>query len=267
MTITYQFVYDIDSFHQISLLEKMIWGMEDIETTSVYINHAIANHGGICLAAFDGSKIIGFALAFRGKDLYGDLLWSHIAGVHPDYQGQGIGSDLKYLQKEWALRAAIPRICWTFDPLQYRNAYFNIHHLGCTAKKYEENLYGTMQDQLNNGLASDRLIAEWDVHNAGAYQKMSTHYQSLPLLRYDGDKLIEQPLDLATPYLGLEIPENIHQLKKENINLAQAWQESFRKQIQECFSHGYLLIDLIQEQQRVFYIFGHLDLLELPDED
>ena len=50
---------------------------------------------------------------------------------------------------------------WTFDPLEIKNAYFNIEKLGAIARRYNVNQYGITSSPLQGGLPTDRLVAEW----------------------------------------------------------------------------------------------------------
>jgi predicted GNAT superfamily acetyltransferase len=50
---------------------------------------------------------------------------------------------------------------WTFDPLQTKNAYFNICRLGAVSRRYLADVYGSTSSPLHAGLPTDRLVAEW----------------------------------------------------------------------------------------------------------
>jgi len=50
---------------------------------------------------------------------------------------------------------------WTFDPLEVKNAYLNIHRLGVVVRRYTPNFYGVSSSRLQAGLPTDRLHAEW----------------------------------------------------------------------------------------------------------
>ena len=52
---------------------------------------------------------------------------------------------------------------WTFDPLEIKNAFLNIHKLGVIVRTYRENFYGVSSSRLQGGLATDRLLAEWQL--------------------------------------------------------------------------------------------------------
>jgi predicted GNAT superfamily acetyltransferase len=64
-------------------------------------------------------------------------------------------------QRDDALARGISLIEWTFDPLQTKNAYFNICRLGAVVRRYLPNVYGATSSPLHAGLPTDRLVAEW----------------------------------------------------------------------------------------------------------
>jgi predicted GNAT superfamily acetyltransferase len=84
-----------------------------------------------------------------------------MAAVLPEYRDLGVGRELKLAQRADALARGIPRIEWTFDPLQAKNAYFNICRLGVTIRQYLPDFYGTTSSPLHGRLPTDRLLAEW----------------------------------------------------------------------------------------------------------
>ncbi len=63
-------------------------------------------------------------------------------GVLPEYRNSGIGRRLKLRQRDDALARGIELIEWTFDPLELKNAFFNIERLGAIVRRYSENQYG-----------------------------------------------------------------------------------------------------------------------------
>jgi predicted GNAT superfamily acetyltransferase len=50
---------------------------------------------------------------------------------------------------------------WTFDPLEIKNSFLNIHRLGAIVRRYTPNFYGVSSSRLQGGLPTDRLHAEW----------------------------------------------------------------------------------------------------------
>jgi len=68
---------------------------------------------------------------------------------------------LKLRQRDDALARGLDLIEWTFDPLELKNAYFNIERLGAIVRRYERNQYGLSSSRLHGGLPTDRCVAEW----------------------------------------------------------------------------------------------------------
>jgi predicted GNAT superfamily acetyltransferase len=60
----------------------------------------------------------------------------------------------------------IDLIEWTFDPLQLKNAHFNLAKLGAIVRRYLPNVYGRTSSPLHAGLPTDRLVAEWWLKSA-----------------------------------------------------------------------------------------------------
>src|SRR5271154_3929079 len=153
----------IEEFHRCVALEKEIWGEEDLEVEPVTLFVVAAETGGQVLGAFDGKRMVGFTLAVAGFREGTIFLHSHMTGVLDEYRDRGAGRALKLLQREEALGRGIRLIVWTFDPLETRNAHFNLNRLGAIARKYLINLYGLTTSPLHLGLPTDRLFAEWEL--------------------------------------------------------------------------------------------------------
>jgi predicted GNAT superfamily acetyltransferase len=144
-------------------LQRRIWGFpeEDLVPASLFM--VAQQTGGHAFCAFEDENAIGFALSFSGQR-DGCRFWhSHMVGVLPDYQNRGVGRLLKLHQREHAICDGVHKIEWTFDPLELRNAHFNIRRLGAIARRYIPNCYGERGSPLHRNLATDRLVAEWYV--------------------------------------------------------------------------------------------------------
>ncbi len=119
---------------------------------------AMVHNGAYLSGAFIDEKIVGASFGFAAvePELH---LHSHMTAVLPEYQDQNIGYQLKLHQKDWARTNGFLSVSWTFDPLVARNANFNINKLGAKITNYFANFYGAMDDELNAGDESDRLLA------------------------------------------------------------------------------------------------------------
>jgi predicted GNAT superfamily acetyltransferase len=147
-------------------LQRRVWGYAEIDTVPDQIFIVARESGGQVLGAFHGDKAIGFALAFAGVHGGKIHLHSHMVAVLPEYQDRGVGRMLKLAQRDDATSRGIDLIEWTFDPLQLKNAYFNLVRLGAIVRRYLPNLYGRTSSPLHGGLPTDRLVAEWWVRSA-----------------------------------------------------------------------------------------------------
>ena len=78
-----------------------------------------------------------------------------------EYHNAGIGRRLKLGSAKRRSSRGITLIEWTFDPLELKNAFFNIERLGAIVRRYSENQYGVTASPLHGGLPTDRCIAEW----------------------------------------------------------------------------------------------------------
>jgi predicted GNAT superfamily acetyltransferase len=160
--ISVRTITDISDLREAVRLQKIIWGFEDLELLPVRM-FVVANRvGGQTMAAFDGEKIVGFLIAVPGVKTDGThYLHSNMMGVLAEYRNLSVGRQLKLAQREEALARGIEMIEWTFDPLELKNAYFNMQRLGAVVERYVLNQYGVTSSHLHGGLPTDRCIASW----------------------------------------------------------------------------------------------------------
>jgi predicted GNAT superfamily acetyltransferase len=74
---------------------------------------------------------------------------------------------MKLHQRAWAAANDLAWVTWTFDPLVRRNAWFNIGVLGAVVHEYLVDFYGPIDDAINAGDESDRLLVAWAVGDGG----------------------------------------------------------------------------------------------------
>lgn len=160
----------VEDLQQCVALQREVFALPEIEISPVR-HFIVSRHaGGFTLGAFAGDELVGFVLsvaAFFGSERF---FYSHMAAVGGGFQNSGIGTKLKWAQREKALEKGVKFIKWTFQPVKSRNAFFNLEKLGAIIKHYEPNFYGTdystSGDPTQNiGLDSDRLFAEWHLES------------------------------------------------------------------------------------------------------
>jgi predicted GNAT superfamily acetyltransferase len=142
-------------------LQSRIWGYSEADLLPWDVFAVAAATGGQVLGAFWENHLIGFSLSFVGFEGRVTYLHSNMTAVLPEYRNKGVGKMLKLAQRADGIARGFSRMEWTFDPLQIRNAYFNIVRLGAVVRKYLPNLYGMTSSPLHQGRPTDRLLAEW----------------------------------------------------------------------------------------------------------
>ncbi len=151
----------LPDFRRCVEIQKAVWNESDLETEP-YTTFVVAGQtGGQVLGAFDGPVMVGFTMALVGFHDNAPYLHSHMTAVLAEYRNRKIGRALKLFQREEALSRDIRRIEWTFDPLETRNAHFNLNRLGAIVRTYIPNFYGITSSPLHRNLPTDRLLAEW----------------------------------------------------------------------------------------------------------
>ena len=125
-------------------------------------------------------SLVGFALSLPGvKTKNGKpmaYLHSHMLAVKAPYRNRGLGARMKKEQRKEALSRGISHMEWTFDPLEIKNAYLNIHRLGAIVRRYRVDFYGLSSSQLQGGLPTDRLVAERELDSPRVHAILEGHY-------------------------------------------------------------------------------------------
>jgi predicted GNAT superfamily acetyltransferase len=138
----------IEEFDGCLSLQREAFGLPDLELSPR--RHLIVSRqaGGWTLGAFVAERMVGFV--------------HHLAAVHGDNEIFG------WAQRERALSEGRRLIKWTWDPMQSRNAHFNLNRLGVVVNTYAENFYGidySTDSSIKEGLGlpSDRLFGTWNI--------------------------------------------------------------------------------------------------------
>jgi predicted GNAT superfamily acetyltransferase len=214
-------LFHLDEFNEVLRLQKVIWGFEDVELLPLRFLVVVTKVGGHVFGAYDGAQMIAFCFAIPGiKPGNMPYLHSHMLGVLAPYRDLGVGRKLKLRQRDDALARGIGLIEWTFDPLEVKNAFFNIERLGAIVRRYNPNQYGLTASPLHGGLPTDRCYAEWWLDSPRVKTILSGgHIDSSPELR------IAYPADIA-------------RIRAEDSPRARAIQQENAEKFQGAFAQG-----------------------------
>jgi predicted GNAT superfamily acetyltransferase len=233
-----------DEFDAVLKLQREIWGFEDVDLLPLRLFVVASKIGGQVLGAYAGSKMVGFCVCIPGlKAGAKPYLHSHMMGVTRDFRNAGVGRALKLKQREFALATGVDVIEWTFDPLEIKNAFFNIERLGVIVRRYVHNQYGMTTSHLHGGLPTDRLVAEWWVRSgrAGAAAQGSPRNDSAAEAR-------------------IAVPADIGELRINDEQRAREIQTDIGEQFERCFHDGLAVIGFERTAESGTYLLGKWEL-------
>ncbi|WP_030661477.1 hypothetical protein [Streptomyces rimosus] len=257
----------MEDFEAVSLLYADIWGSEPGSSPiSGEVMRALSHAGNYVAGAYEDGRLVGASVAFLGEPI-GTSLHSHITGA---VMGRGVGLALKTHQRQWALARRLTRITWTYDPLIRRNAYFNLVKLGARPEEYLTSFYGAMDDAINGGDASDRVLAAWDLTApapsgtapippgtasappgtapaplevtglpAGAAHSVRDHEGRPEISRTDAGTVL------------IDLPDDIEALRRTDPGAARAWRLAVRETLGGLLTEGARVVGLHERRRYV----------------
>src|SRR5579862_788834 len=159
----------IDECRQCERIQAHTWGAPGVTSEAM---SAAQKYGGALIGALVDRRVVGFIFAFLAQ-YHGRLAhWSHMMAVERKYRDQGFGFKMKMVHRQVALTRGLKSICWSFDPLQSRNARLNISRLGAKAEEYVQDCYGRFPSLLERGLPSDRFVVNWKIATARVEKRL-----------------------------------------------------------------------------------------------
>ncbi|GAA0951141.1 GNAT family N-acetyltransferase [Nonomuraea longicatena] len=225
---------EIRELHEIAEMERVtglfggIWRFDPgSEPINVELMRALSHAGNYVAGAFDGDRLVGASVGFLAANA---ALHSHITGATG---GHGAGFALKAHQRTWALARGLARVTWTYDPLVRRNAHFNLAKLGARPLEYLPDFYGTMDDAINRGEASDRVLAAWELTEPRV-EAAVRHRPHVPdvtgaevALADDGGRPLLRPTRARRVLVA--VPEDVEGLRRVDPGTAKSWRLAVRE--------------------------------------
>ncbi|KEK11304.1 GNAT family N-acetyltransferase [Lysinibacillus fusiformis] len=257
---------------EVQKLNAEIWGSQAIPSHQLL---AVVQNGGLVLGAYLEEKLIGFNYCFvgsRDREIY---LHSHMIGVNKAYREQGVGELLKHAQQEYAKENGFQLVRWLIEPLEVSLANLAFLKLNAMSYQYENDYYGALQDDFNEGLPSDRLVVEWWIEReqmadsideleeiADEIVPWTLTVDGLPVLDIDNTFQMEQSFH-QDAYL-LPIPQYLQKVKVESPKLAEDWRYKIRKILTTLFNQDYAIVRVKKHPEYVHsYLLVRRSLLAL----
>jgi predicted GNAT superfamily acetyltransferase len=241
----------VEEFDQCVRLQREAFGLPDLELSPRRHLIVARSAGGFTLGAFDGGRMVGFVLnqlAARrspGGGAEETIGYSHMMAVAKEYQNRGVGARLKWAQRARVVAEGRRFIRWTWDPVQARNAHFNLNRLGVFVRSYAENYYGTDYSTVTGkfgeplGLDSDRLVAEWELDSP----------------RVEALARGEAPGPWGEPDAAVAIPANWGALVREDPSAARSELLRVRAEFRAATAAGLVCAAFERDPARPRYLF------------
>ncbi len=237
-------VREVEGFEEIDAcldLQRKVFGFPELEVSPRRHLIVTKQSGGFTLGAFEGEKLIGFVIsvpAFRGEKR---AFYSHMTAVLPEYQSYGIGTKLKWAQRERSLKENVNFIKWTFQPVLVRNAFFNLEKLGAVIRQYIPNFYGTgfSNSGVESELDSDRVYADWEL-------------ESEKVVALSKNEIYEENGEIIK---SIEIPKDWNSLLKSDGETAKKEQDRIKNEFQNAFAEDLICKGFRRDEDHPAYLF------------
>jgi predicted GNAT superfamily acetyltransferase len=249
-------LHDLDQFQSCVDLQITVWGYADGDLIPRRMFLLADRIGGQVLGAFEGEKIVGFAMALPGFRAGQPYLHSHMLAVLPEYRDLGLGRRLKLAQRDDAIARGFELMEWTFDPLEIKNAHLNIARLGAICRRYYPDFYGPSSSPLQGGLPTDRLYAEWWLRSPRVLRILGESEEQGNGSADDSSRVTE---DVVVPW-------QLHDWKQSPATRDRALevQTRNREALQAAFSRGLTVIGYRRESNGDgHFLLGYLDPAEI----
>lgn len=267
----------VDDHLRMQPIMERVWGREFVVPS--HLSYKMSRYGGVILGAFVDEVMVGFTLSFPMYQSYLHGLYIHMTAVQPEYQSHSVGQRLRLTLGLQARARGHRMVTWTFDPLEAPNARMNIGKIGAICNEYLLNHYGTLNDNRNKGIETDRFQVQWwvetprvammleqysrgvdvkEIPNAGV-QEIEVPEDAVVangvIIRPDGLLAGEPPtLNLKARDLLLRVPRSIQEVKAREADLAHQWRMQTRSFFTHYFARGWTVTGYLPGDQWNTYV-------------
>ncbi|BAB60370.1 hypothetical protein [Thermoplasma volcanium GSS1] len=239
-------IYDTADLDDVLGVIKSAWNSQNVNGAFKDTIASMRYHGGIILGAYSNDRLVGMSFSYPGYRHGSVYLYSHMTGVIEEEKHRNIGYELKMKQREVARSMGYELIAWTFDPANPLNAYFNLSKLKCISRTYVKNFYGRMEDGINRGMRTDRLVAEWWLNI-----DLDVDYDNVVFIN-SGKEGNYKPIEYSnSDVLGFKMPNSINYFS-ENIERGNNLKDIIEKVFNTLFEKGYSIVDYKRGEDNYF---------------
>jgi predicted GNAT superfamily acetyltransferase len=172
-----------------------------------------SSRGGLALAAWRNTELVGWSYAFPAIAAGRPYLFSCGLAVRADMRSRGIGRALKQAQRAAAVRLGYDVIRWTAEPLSSRALYLYLTILGARVTGYAAGFYDGVR--ASRGLPQDDVEIEW--------------------------RLRSRAPDRRDEVARVELPWDVERLGREE---AQRWRSGVRTALTRLLDDGYVGVEV-----------------------
>jgi predicted GNAT superfamily acetyltransferase len=259
----------LEEFRECVALQEAVWGEGFSERVPVAILRVAQRLGGVAAGAYDSrGRLVAFVFGLTGIQDDGPVHWSDMLAVRPGLRNSGLGRRLKLYQREVLLAAGVPKMLWSFDPLESRNAHLNLERLGVVVREYVRDMYGESDSPLHRGIGTDRLIALWELDAPRVRRRIEDRDQAASGAHEDGVVVVldaqvsegidpipgEPRLEEDARRISVAIPADIHGIRERNLELARRWREATRSALDHYLARGWEVQGLTRSGTLSWYL-------------
>ncbi len=272
-------VKTMEEVRSITEVIRKAWDLTDLENVATFEMKAVSDFGTVLMAAPNDTPdhAIGFIYAFP---MFPDRNYSHMMGIHPDWQGKNVGFELKMVHRQLALEHQDPEvneILWTVDPLLPNNAWLNFGKLGVICDTYKINYYGMPEGVgIYEGIPTDRFLVKWQIRSEKVkkaiervqsgqhrvYPSFEEFIESHAIANsIEKGKYIPNPNFTEEKTFYVEMPTNYQWLRENRVDLAAEWRQKFREICVTNLPKGWIVSNYIRTRDEMgefhnFYEFS-----------